>query len=299
MPKKADLPYVYNFGLSAVASGVAETVTFPLDITKTRLQLQGQSSSSGPKRGLFTMMRGIVVEEGFTALYQGLPAAVMRHVIYTGARMGVYEELRGAMGKNADGSFPIWKAMICGMSAGAVSQLVASPTDLVKVQMQTEGRRVLLGQPRLYKGTMDCFSTILRTNGVAGLWRGWVPNVQRAALVNLGELTAYDTMKQYILRNTTLEDNMCTHTLSSACSGVVAATVGTPADVIKSRIMSQGTGSERYKGSMDCLVKTVKGEGVLALWKGFIPNWSRMAPWSLCFWLTYEQLRKTLGLGSF
>ena len=28
--------------------------------------------------------------------------------------------------------------------------------------------------------------TILAEGGVAGLWRGWVPNVQRAALVNMG-----------------------------------------------------------------------------------------------------------------
>ena len=38
------------------------------------------------------------------------------------------------------------KAVVSGLSAGALAQLIASPTDLVKVQMQMEGRRRLEGK---------------------------------------------------------------------------------------------------------------------------------------------------------
>ena len=37
-----------------------------------------------------------------------------------------------------------------------------------------------------YRGTRDAFRSILREDGVAGLWKGWAPNCQRAALVCLG-----------------------------------------------------------------------------------------------------------------
>jgi hypothetical protein len=37
-----------------------------------------------------------------------------------------------------------------------------------------------------YRGTAHAFSSIVKHSGVAGLWKGWLPNVQRAALVNLG-----------------------------------------------------------------------------------------------------------------
>lgn len=37
------------------------------------------------------------------------------------------------------------------MTAGALGQLIASPTDLVKVRMQMEGRRILQGKKPLYK----------------------------------------------------------------------------------------------------------------------------------------------------
>lgn len=135
------------------------------------------------------------------------------------------------------------------------------------------------------------------------LWAGWIPNVQRAALVNLGDLTTYDTAKHYILRKTSLQDNSLCHGLSSACSGLVAATLGTPADVIKTRIMNQprdvnGRGLH-YKSSIDCLLQSVRKEGFASLYKGFLPTWMRMAPWSMTFWLTFEQIRKIAGIRSF
>lgn len=53
-----------------------------------------------------------------------------------------------------------------------------------------------------------------------------------------------------------------------------------------------------YRSSIDCLQKTLREEGVGALYKGFIPIWLRMAPWSLTFWLTYEQVVKVMGAES-
>lgn len=69
-----------------------------------------------------------------------------------GSRMGIYEYVRNhVFGKNPDGSFPLHKAVLAGMSTGALAQFVASPTDLVKVQMQMEGRRKLEGKPPRFK----------------------------------------------------------------------------------------------------------------------------------------------------
>lgn len=89
---------------------------------------------------------------------------------------------------------------------------------------------------------------------------------------------------------------------NSGCSGLVSATMGTPFDVLKSRMMNQpytnGKG-ELYRSTLDCLFKTVKGEGLPALYKGFVPNWSRMAPWSLTFWVVYEEVRVITGVGNF
>jgi solute carrier family 25 (mitochondrial uncoupling protein), member 27 len=85
----------------------------------------------------------------------------------------------------------------------------------------------------------ETFYQILKEGGVRGLWRGSLINVQRAAIVNLGDLVTYDLVKTYLLNNLDLKDDYKTHILSSISSGLVAATMGTPADVIKTRIMNQ------------------------------------------------------------
>lgn len=301
---------LWKYALSATASTVAETVTFPLDLTKTRLMIQGEKGGSEvvqtltQRRGMVTMAMGIVREEGLLKLWQGLPPAVARHFIYTGVRMGAYEQLREkGFGRNKDGSFPIWKAAAGGLCAGSIGQFAASPMDLVKVQMQMEGKWRLEGKPPRVHGIADALSQTYKKGGIRGLWTGWVPNVQRAALVNMGDLATYDTVKHALLRNTTLQDNWVCHGLSSVASGLVAATLGTPADVVKTRIMNQPRDSNNrgvyYKSSLDCLIRSVKNEGFFSLYKGFIPTWSRMAPWSLTFWLSLEKIRALTGAGSF
>ncbi|KAM4787048.1 mitochondrial uncoupling protein 4 isoform 2-T2 [Cyanocitta cristata] len=266
LPLPERWPRASKFALSACAAAVAELVTFPLDLTKTRLQIQGEAAVAGPAvpyRGMLRTAAGIAQEEGLRKLWQGATPAVYRHIVYTGVRMVTYEHLRDSVLGRVEGeSFPLW-----------------------------------------FRGVHHAFLKILSEGGVRGLWAGWVPNVQRAALVNMGDLTTYDSVKHFLLLNTTLVDNSVTHSLSSACSGLVAAVLGTPADVVKTRIMNQPRDKQGkgllYKSSMDCLIQTVQGEGFLSLYKGFIPTWMRMAPWSLVFWLTYEQIRKMCGVSSF
>ena len=298
---------VIKFATAAAAATVAETVTFPLDLTKTRLQIQGEAASKSQvaiKRGMIRVAIGVVKEEGCLKLWQGLSPAIYRHLIYTGVRMGVYEHMRNyVLIRNKDGSVAPWKAIIGGLTAGSVGQFVASPMDLIKVQMQMDGRRRLEGKAPRAITVYQSLSKIINHGGIKGLWAGWVPNVQRAALVNMGDLATYDTVKRTLLNRAHLKDNWFCHFLSSACSGFVAATLGTPADVIKTRIMNQkrdefGRGLY-YTNSIDCLMKTIRKEGFFSLYKGFIPIWSRMAPWSLTFWLTWEKIRKLSGLPTF
>ena len=54
--------------------------------------------------------------------------------------------------------------------------------------------------------------------------------------------------------------------------------------------MNQSTGSTAYKTPLDCLMKTVRTEGPLALYKGFVPTWARLGPWQMVFFLTFERI---------
>ena len=98
--------------------------------------------------------------------------------------------MRKELAKNENGvnvSLPIYKSALCGVFSGGLAQWLASPADLVKVQIQMEGKRRLIGEAPRVHGAAHAFKEILRKGGIKGLWKGSIPNVQRAALVNLGK----------------------------------------------------------------------------------------------------------------
>lgn len=129
--------------------------------------------------------------------------------------MTFYEYIREELlGRNDDGTVPLWKALVGGTVAGVTAQFLASPADLVKVQVQMEGRRRLMGLEPRVKNARHAFVKIYAENGLKGLWKGWMPNCQRAAFVNLGDLTTYDTAKHLILKHTNMKDNIYLHALS-------------------------------------------------------------------------------------
>uniref|UniRef100_W5KSW8 Solute carrier family 25 member 27 n=1 Tax=Astyanax mexicanus TaxID=7994 RepID=W5KSW8_ASTMX len=311
-PESSLDPRVSKFLLSAFAATVAELVTFPLDLTKTRLQVQGEAglgkhvktgATRAVHRGMLSTAVGIVREEGPLKLWQGATPAIYRHIVYSGGRMVAYEQLReSVLRRSEDGSFSVWYAAVGGMVSGAFGQFLASPTDLVKVQMQMEGRRRLEGKPPRVRGVYHAFVKIISEGGIRGLWwlPPWCPSMN-SALTNTSNLIT--NWLQLAPRKVIRVAVYILFTPSLTCSGLVAATMGTPADVVKTRIMNQPRDSNGrgllYKSSIDCLVQSVKGEGFLSLYKGFLPTWLRMAPWSMTFWLTYEQIRRVGGISSF
>ncbi|KAL3751585.1 hypothetical protein ACJRO7_012422 [Eucalyptus globulus] len=289
--------------LTSLSAMVAESATFPIDLTKTRLQLHGQSlpSSSSSATTAVRVAADIARRQGVLGLYRGLSPAIIRHLFYTPIRIVGYENLRNAADAG-DRSLPLLGKALAGGVSGVVAQVVASPADLVKVRMQADGRIVSRGlQPR-YSGPLDAFRKIVHEEGASGLWRGVFPNAQRAFLVNMGELACYDQAKRFVIQNRIAEDNIYAHTLASIMSGLSATALSCPADVVKTRMMNQATnkdGKALYLSSYDCLVKTVKFEGIKALWKGFFPTWARLGPWQFVFWVSYEKFRTIAGMSSF
>ncbi|KAF7811464.1 mitochondrial uncoupling protein 3 [Senna tora] len=287
--------------LTSLSAMVAETTTFPIDLIKTRLQLHGESLSSSQPTGAFRVALGVIREQGPLGLYKGLSPAIIRHIFYTPIRIVGYEHLRSMISAD-NGSLSLPSKAVFGGVSGVMAQVIASPADLVKVRMQSDGRMVSQGRQPRYSGPFDALNKIVKSEGVQGLWKGVFPNIQRAFLVNMGELACYDHAKQFVIKNKIANDNVYAHTLASIMSGLCATGLSCPADVVKTRMMNQGTDKEGkilYNSSYDCLVKTVRVEGIRALWKGFFPTWARLGPWQFVFWVSYEKFRKIAGLSSF
>ncbi|KAI5436709.1 Mitochondrial uncoupling protein 5, variant 3, partial [Lathyrus oleraceus] len=94
-----------------------------------------------------------------------------------------------------------------------------------------------------------------------------------------------------------MKDGLGTHVTASFAAGFVASVVTNPVDVIKTRVMNMRVepGKEPpYAGALDCALKTVRAEGPMALYKGFIPTISRQGPFTVVLFVTLEQVRKLL-----
>lgn len=63
-------------------------------------------------------------------------------------------------------------------------------------------------------------------------------------------------------------------------------------DTVMSRLYNQN--GNLYKGVFDCLAKTVKTEGFLAIYKGFLPHLARILPHTILTLSLAEQTNKLI-----
>lgn len=182
-------PFVYG----GLASIVAELGTFPLDTTKTRLQVQGQKFdrrySNLKYSGMTDALLQISQQEGFKALYSGISSAILRQATYGTIKFGTYYSLKKAAMDRWETDDLVVINIVCAAVAGAISSAIANPTDVVKVRMQVTGSSSNLS-------LFGCFQDVYRHEGIRGLWRGVGPTAQRAAIIAAVELPIYDYSKK-------------------------------------------------------------------------------------------------------
>ncbi|ELR23554.1 carrier superfamily protein [Acanthamoeba castellanii str. Neff] len=287
-------------------------VVNPIEVIKTRLQLQGELQEEKAKSGLSRIygkerkykgfMHGgvqILRDEGIAGLYKGIVPAALRECSYAAIRLALYDPIKTLLGENRadgvkDGGLPFWKKLVAGATAGSIGAAIATPTDVLKVRMQAEGAR---DKPR-YKNTLEGFVTIARTEGIRGLYKGVVPTTQRACILSAAMMSSYDHSKHFILQKGWIKhDNLYAHICAGMMAGFSMAVVSTPIDVVKTRIMNRSAGGPApYRGMFDCLVKTAQAEGVLGLYKGFVPTFLRLGPHTILAFTIYEELRKWAGI---
>ncbi|KMT08624.1 hypothetical protein BVRB_6g139010 [Beta vulgaris subsp. vulgaris] len=315
---------VKGFVEGGIASIIAGCSTHPLDLIKVRMQLQGEPTtttttnlrpalafhpSSGthtislptsapapPRVGPVGVGVRIIQQEGVAALFSGVSATVLRQTLYSTTRMGLYDILKRKWADPNNGSLPLGRKIAAGLVAGGIGAAVGNPADVAMVRMQADGR-LPISQRRNYKSVLDAIQRMCKDEGIVSLWRGSSLTVNRAMLVTASQLASYDQIKESILDRGVMKDGLGTHVTASFAAGFVAAVVSNPVDVIKTRVMNMKVGNGEtapYNGALDCALKTVRSEGPMALYKGFIPTISRQGPFTVVLFVTLEQVRKIL-----
>lgn len=291
--KKASPQLWKGFVQGSLGAAVGGAAAHPLDLIKVRMQLQGLGGAAAGKLNMFQMGAHIFRSQGPLGLMKGVDASICRQLVYSGTRFGMYDVLKNAAGESKDSPLSIVGKAGCAAGAGAIGAFVGNPGDLAMVRMQADGR-LPEAERRGYKNIFDAVSKIAKTEGVMAMWRtGVVPNMNRAMIVTVGQLAAYDQCKQTLLAYGA-KDTIPTHFGASFMAAFIASAMSNPVDVAKTRLMNQKGGERLYSGMGDCIASTVRAEGPLALYKGFAATFSRQCPYVVVTWITVEQLKKAM-----
>jgi solute carrier family 25 (adenine nucleotide translocator) protein 4/5/6/31 len=165
--------------------------------------------------------------------------------------------------------------LLIGGSIGAVSKTIMAPVERVKLLMQTQDSNplVISGQVARYSGIGDCFRRVAAEQGVLSFWRGNLVNCLRYA-PQQGSALAFNDYLNAIFPSyspkTDFWKSFGVRLTSGGLAGAVANTICYPFDFARTRLASDvGKGKAQFKGITDCIVTTVRQQGITGLYTGW------------------------------
>ncbi|KAI1549668.1 mitochondrial dicarboxylate transporter [Pyrenophora tritici-repentis] len=214
-----------------------------------------------------------------------------------GCRLGFYEPIRKTLTKVAytDGNVQSFGInLFAGASSGILGAACGSPFFLVKTRLQSYSPFLPVGTQHHYKNAVDGMRQIYTHEGVKGLYRGVGPAMIRTGFGSSVQLPTYFFAKRRLVKHLGMQEGMPLHIASSTASGFVVCCVMHPPDTIMSRMYNQ-TGN-LYSSAYDCLSRTIKMEGILALYKGYFAHLARILPHTILTLTLAEQTIKLMRI---
>lgn len=120
------------------------------------------------------------------------------------------------------------------MLAGASGAFVGTPAEVALVRMTADGR-LPLDQRRNYSSVFNALVRITREEGLLVLWRGTIPTIGRAMVVNAAQLASYSQAKEALMSTGYFKEDILLHFCSSMISGLITTAASMPVDIAKTR----------------------------------------------------------------
>ncbi|TKS75957.1 Solute carrier family 25 member 47-A [Collichthys lucidus] len=276
-------------GSFAGACGVA--VGYPLDTVKVRIQTQKQFT------GLWQCTVATFSKEGVHGFFKGMSFPITTISMTSSVVFGTYRNCLQCLSQaRGDGCGPNTKleVFLSGLVAGIAQISVMSPGDIVKVrlQCQTESKRGGTNIPKpKYHGPVHCVLSIIKEEGIMGLYRGALPLMLRDGPSYATYFLTYAYICEWLTANGKKRPDWSGVMLAGGIAGMAAWTIGTPMDVIKARLQMDGAlGMKRYNGFYHCITETVRTEGVGVFFRSLGINCLRAFPVNMVVFVTYEVL---------
>ncbi|KAG6388577.1 hypothetical protein SASPL_150007 [Salvia splendens] len=278
--------------IGAAAGGIAGAFTYvclhPLDTVKTRLQTKGASEIY---KGAFDVIVKTFQSEGILGFYSGVSAVIVGSTFSSAVYFGTCEFGKSFLSRI--GSYP---PLLIPPTAGAMGNIVSSaimvPKELITQRMQAgaKGR------------SWEVLLRILEKDGILGLYAGYSATLLRNLPAGVLSYSSFEYLKAAVLRETKQANLEPYQSVGcGALAGAISASLTTPLDVVKTRLMTQGQGeavnkvsAAMYSGVRDTVKQILKEEG----WVGFTRGMGPRVFYSACFsaigYFAFETARLTI-----
>lgn len=267
---------IQSMGLAGCTALIVVNFTHPIEICKTRLQVDGKFS-----------IRQFLKTEGPAAAYKGIQAAWLREGSYTSVKLGGYGPIRKLLGADSPDA-PFFLKFSAGAMSGSLGSVIGNPFDVMKTMMMADAKtKTPLSQ---------LMKRMLNEQGVSGFYRGITANIARACVLNGTKMACYDSIKGQVVNQTgwSRKDPRCQF-VSAVGAGFFMTCTVSPFDMLRTTLMNQPTDKKIYNGFMDAAVKILRNDGPLAFYRGFFPIWGRFAPQATLQLIIFEQILKLTG----
>ena len=271
------------------------------------MQIQGNEKVyTGIWQGVAHMWR----TDGIKGLFKGNGLNCIRIFPNSAIKFLTYEQLtrhisHTLIDAGGDGQLTPWMRLGAGAGAGIIGMSATYPMDMVRGRITIQE-----GTNQQYRGMLHATRCIVAEEGLLALWRGWLPSVIGVVPYVGLNFAVYETLKDVLIKMYGCRDErdltIATRLGCGALAGTTGQTVAYPFDVVRRRLQVSGWAGAQslhadhghavaYRGMVDCFVRTIREEGVGALFKGLAPNYLKVVPSIAIAFVTYEQVKEILG----
>jgi solute carrier family 25 (adenine nucleotide translocator) protein 4/5/6/31 len=290
--------FLMDFMLGGVSAAISKTATAPIERVKLILQNQASMKSVTPDKeykGIADCFVRVSREEGFSALWRGNLANIIRYFPTQALNFAFKERYKGLVAKVFGKPHPqkefgkfLASNVLSGGLAGTTSLLFVYPLDFARTRLGTD-----MGKDksqRQFNGMFDCLSKIVASDGVGGLYRGFVISALGIFFYRAAYFGLYDSSKAFTGQNPNVFLKFGVAQVVVSLSGLISY----PLDTVRRRLMMQSGkkgGEVQYKGTADAFAKIYAKEGTAGFFKGAASNIFRGVGASLVLVL-YDELRR-------
>ncbi|EAW06257.1 putative mitochondrial carrier protein [Aspergillus clavatus NRRL 1] len=187
------------------AAGITSvTITYPLDIVRTRLSIQSASFAALGQRGSFEKLPGMFTtmvliyknEGGLVALYRGIVPTIAGVAPYVGLNFMTYESARKYLTPDGDKTPSPWRKLLAGAVSGAVAQTFTYPFDVLRRRFQIN---TMSGMGYQYKSVWDAVRVIMAEEGLRGFFKGIVPNLMKVAPSMASSWLSFELTRDFLV----------------------------------------------------------------------------------------------------